>query len=317
MYPSSKPRNVDSMINVLSYESIKGLERETLFKQNTLSCLFEQFMCIANTPVDDIWGIGYAIDRNTFRQCLGPIRDKNNLICRRLFRFYDSNDDNVIDFGEYVFGLSVFATDRKSRLWYVYQGCDVQETGYVTRMDIIRILRAHYSLSRDLLRDVVKTLEAEGISGTSDRTSSFPVHRGHSIAGSQPYSATFAGGMTTGDYSSRQKDPRGPVFENDEEERENISCNNFGDLIDMDTEQREEFESDRLEKNKISKAAQLMESVAFDTIESLLDEIFADNKYYKENLQQQCLTFEDFKDLCDHGYLSSLTGWFDCLGTVI
>ncbi|KAJ5156386.1 hypothetical protein N7492_009189 [Penicillium capsulatum] len=175
----------------------KRLSRETNFENTELDALWDQFRCLANYEwSEDPNKLFMAIDRKTFDRCFVPhtsIRPPPpSLIYDRMFAFYDTNNDNLIGFEEFLKGLaSLNNKSNDERLRRVFHGYDIDHDGYVERKDFLRIFRAYYALSRELTRDMVAGMEDDFLEGGARDV----------VLGSQPISSAFPGNIPTGEMS--------------------------------------------------------------------------------------------------------------------
>lgn len=175
----------------------KRLTRETNFENTELDALWDQFRCLANYEwADDPNKLFMAIDRKTFDRCFVPhtsIRPPPpSLIYDRMFAFYDTNDDNLIGFEEFLKGLaSLNNKSNDERLRRVFHGYDIDHDGFVERKDFLRIFRAYYALSRELTRDMVAGMEDDFLEGGARDV----------VLGGQPISSAFPGNVPSGDVS--------------------------------------------------------------------------------------------------------------------
>lgn len=146
------------------------LQGETHFEQVEIDALFSQFRALA-TVTDK----GTGIDLGTFEQCLGPLGLQSNLVTQRIFKFFDQNDDNMIDFEELVRGLSILCKGtQEEKMKFAFMGYDLDGSGYITRDELRQMFRAYFHLSIELVRDVVKAKEEE-IMANFDETDCKPV----------------------------------------------------------------------------------------------------------------------------------------------
>jgi Ca2+-binding EF-hand superfamily protein len=67
-----------------------------------LDAMYSQYLSLSTLDQD-----GGGITRLTFEQALGPLGLEKNLITDRIFRFFDQDDDETINFKEMACGLSV------------------------------------------------------------------------------------------------------------------------------------------------------------------------------------------------------------------
>ena len=64
--------------------------------------MFNQYLSLSTLDQD-----GGGITRLIFGQALGPLGLEKNLITERIFRFFDQDNDGIINFREMACGLSV------------------------------------------------------------------------------------------------------------------------------------------------------------------------------------------------------------------
>lgn len=190
----------------------KRLMRETSFENTELDALWDQFRCLANYEwADDPNKLYMAIDRKTFDRCFVPntsIRPPPpSLIYDRMFAFYDTNNDNLIGFEEFLKGLaSLNNKSNMERLRRVFRGYDIDGDGYIERKDFLRVFRAYYALSRELTRDMVAGMEDDFLEGGARDV----------VLGSQPISSAFPGNIPSGEVS-RIGEGKRPNLEGDME----------------------------------------------------------------------------------------------------
>ncbi|KHN94530.1 EF hand domain protein [Metarhizium album ARSEF 1941] len=146
----------------LSKALIARLSRDTGFERPELEAFWEQWTYMANTEWrNDPDGLCIAMDRKTFERCLVPTGGSRhaapNLIHDRMFSFYDSNDDGLIGFSEFLRGLSY--RKRRDKLRKVFEGYDIDGDGYVNRRDFLRMFRAYYVLYKQMHKDILDGLD--------------------------------------------------------------------------------------------------------------------------------------------------------------
>jgi len=157
--------------------------------QAEVEALYEQFKCLAATEYpNDPYRIGGAINRKTFDKCIYlSFSDRPpppNLIYDRMFALYDTNNDGLIGFEEFILGLAALHTKpRLDDKWKrIFKGYDLDGDGFVERKDFLKMFRAYYALSKEHVQDIVARMEEEMIeSGASTNV----------LLGSQPISAAF------------------------------------------------------------------------------------------------------------------------------
>ncbi|KAF3918829.1 hypothetical protein ABW20_dc0100992 [Dactylellina cionopaga] len=176
-------------------ESLKRFTKETCFEPPEIEALYEQFKCLAPMEFgDDPNGLGGGIDRKTFDKCFVPNNHLRppppNLIYDRMFAFFDTDGNGLIGFEEFVKGLSVKTkkplpttanmTEKYKRTFRAY---DLDGDGFIERKDVLKMFRAYYALQKDLVKDLIASVEDDMMESTQSQTV---------IHGSQPLSAAFS-----------------------------------------------------------------------------------------------------------------------------
>ncbi|KAF4967581.1 hypothetical protein FSARC_4878 [Fusarium sarcochroum] len=148
---------------------IPKLSQDTGFERPELEAFWEQWTFMANSKWrDDPDELGVAMDRKTFERCLVPTGGSRhaapNLIHDRMFSFYDSNNDDLIGFTEFLHGLSY--RKRKDKLRKIFSGYDLDSDGYVDRKDFLRMFRAYYVLYKQMHKDILDGLQDQLLAST-------------------------------------------------------------------------------------------------------------------------------------------------------
>lgn len=173
------------------------LLHETGFDTAELDALWDQFRCLAGCLwTNDPNKLGMAIDRKVFDRCFVPplsIRPPPpNLIYDRMFAYYDTNNDGLIGFEEFLKGLAgLNDKSREGKLRRIFQGYDIDNDGYIDRKDFLRIFRAFYTLSKELNREMLAGMEEDLMEGGAREI----------IHGSQPISSAFPSNIPDGHVS--------------------------------------------------------------------------------------------------------------------
>eukprot|EP00026_Physarum_polycephalum_P015563 Phypoly_transcript_16276.p1 GENE.Phypoly_transcript_16276~~Phypoly_transcript_16276.p1 ORF type:complete len:202 (+),score=28.80 Phypoly_transcript_16276:62-667(+) len=120
----------------LTKKDITELVQQTHFSEDEIKKLHMHFKKISTSIHSD--GV---IDLAEFQQALGL---KNSAFAERLFDVFDKNKDAVINFREFVSGLSVFCAkgtlDEKLQLSFrIY---DHDEDGFIDKDELMSMLRA-------------------------------------------------------------------------------------------------------------------------------------------------------------------------------
>lgn len=131
------------------------------YEEPQMDALYDQFTCLANVPWEsDASGVKAAIDRRAFDKALTstkwPQRFSANAMYDRMFGFYDTDGNGIIDFPEFVGGMAYLrGPHRFSSLHRAIRGYDLDGDGYVSRGDFLRLLRAKFEIQKQLVSDMV------------------------------------------------------------------------------------------------------------------------------------------------------------------
>lgn len=130
--------------------------------------------------------IGLAINRNAFNKLtMSPTWKRPvepSVLYDRMFSFYDTDDNGLIGFREYVLGIAYLRRPNKqSSLERVFLGYDFDGDGFISRRDFIRMLSAKYSIQKKLVEDTIRAAEIDMVTYTANV-----------VRSSQPISAAFA-----------------------------------------------------------------------------------------------------------------------------
>lgn len=239
--------------------------QRTGLQMPVLEALWEQFKCLAAVDYpEDPTKYYLAIDRPTFDKCFIPkssIRPPPpNLIYDRIFAFYDTNDDSLIGFQEFVFGISSIGYKKpQERLRQIFNGYDIDNDGFVSRLDFQRMFKALFSLHRELAKDIVTRLDDEFYDEEIAR---------EVVNSSQALSSAFSGSIPPGDPSRAV---------------EGKSINDYGDyVITNDSIETVKPEDDFLKNwpDQQDYGQEILYHVIHDSINELLDPLFK----FRENI---------------------------------
>ena len=203
--PKWYPGNPNVFPHSLEKAVLNRLVDQTATDRTEVEALYEQFKCLAGHEyTSDPCHIGMAIDRKGFDMYFIPGNSGKsapaNLIYDRIFGFYDTNDDCLIGFDEFIKGLSrAQDKSRMARLRRIFEGYDLDGDNYVCRKDFLRMFRAYYDLSRQLNREMINAQEDFGYLDEEIR---------EVVQGSQPISAAFGGSTLFGHESRPGEDKR-------------------------------------------------------------------------------------------------------------
>lgn len=169
MQPVWYPGDPDNCLRNLPRGLMSKLSENTGFERPELEAFWEQWTFIANFEWrEDPDELNVAMDRKTFERCLVPSgghrRAAPNLIHDRMFAFYDTNNDGMISFREFLYGLSY--RKRKDKFRRIFNGYDIDGDGLVSRRDFLRIFRAYYVLYKHMHRDILEGLDVQVMNTT-------------------------------------------------------------------------------------------------------------------------------------------------------
>ena len=239
--------------------------QRTGLQMPVLEALWEQFKCLAAVDYpEDPTKYYLAIDRPTFDKCFIPkssIRPPPpNLIYDRIFAFYDANDDNLIGFQEFIFGISSIGYKKpQERLRQIFNGYDIDNDGFVSRLDFQRMFKALFSLHRELAKDIVTRLDDEFYDEEIAR---------EVVNSSQALSSAFSGSIPPGDPSRAV---------------EGKSVNDYGDYVITNDSIETVKPEDNFLKNwpdQQDYGQEILYHVIHDSINELLDPLFK----FRENV---------------------------------
>jgi Ca2+-binding EF-hand superfamily protein len=162
------PGDPENTRKLLERDVIAKFTKATGFERPEIEAHWEQWTFMATTDWrEDPDGVGLAMDRYTFEQCLVPSAGQNRsppqLIHDRMFAFYDTNKDGLIGFSEFLHGIAF--RKKKDKLKKIFDAYDLNEDGYVDRKDFLRIFRAYYALYKELHRDLLEVMDEQAIAG--------------------------------------------------------------------------------------------------------------------------------------------------------
>ena len=190
----------------------KKLQEEYNFDGPQIDALYDQFTCIANMPwPTDPTEIKAAIDRRAFSKALTserwPQRFRPNAVYDRMFAFYDTNNDSLIGFEEFVSGLAYLrGSKRFTPLSRALEGFDIDGDGCVERQDFIRLFRAKHEIQKLIIEDMIHAHEDDHTRSAMD-----------TLRSSQPISAIFSMDEIP---QGEERPPQGKVLRNGDMELE-------------------------------------------------------------------------------------------------
>jgi len=167
MQPVWYPGDPESVVRNLPRNLIAKLSKETGLERPELEAFWEQWTFMANTEWrEDPDELYLAMDRTTFERYMVPSGGSRNtmpnLLYERMFAFFDTNNDDLIGFTEFLHGTAY--RKRRDRLQRIFEGYDVDGDGYVNRRDFLRLFRAYYVLFREMHKDMLEGIDDQVLS---------------------------------------------------------------------------------------------------------------------------------------------------------
>lgn len=188
MQPVVYPGRPGLLPRALPQELRSRLFKETKYELDQLDALYDQFTCLANVhPWDeDPNGLGAAINVAAFNKAFLPSyisTPKDNFLYRRYFAFFDSNDDGLIGFEEFVIGLAIIGKKlgETKKMRAAFDGYDDNGDGFISRKDCLHMFRSHFAIKMRITRD--------NLMADEDEFNLLAVQS--NLAGSQPLNAIF------------------------------------------------------------------------------------------------------------------------------
>ena len=225
----------------LSWDDIQSLREQTYFDQSEIEALVEQFKTLATKKE--------GITREVFDKCLGPLGQHKNLVMDQMFKFYDQNDDGIIDIDEFVIGLSILVKgSEKEKISYAFAGCDIEKKEYISKENLRNMFKAYFEISLELVRDVVRSCEEEMMASFDDSgdkpvsaifNAPIPSDAGPSTANGKPVMLMNNPGSST---SAKRVDGRSPIMEAMSQDAIDEMVNNVFHCADKDKDGKISFE---------------------------------------------------------------------------
>ncbi|KAL9579712.1 MAG: hypothetical protein Q9212_004946 [Teloschistes hypoglaucus] len=194
------PGNPSKAAQDLTPELRMTLSQNMGIEGKKVDAYWDQFQCLAASDYPgDPHGFHIAIDRRGFGECIVPNSTQRqlppNLVNDRMFSFYDTNDDGLIGFEEFLSGIACISNqtgEKPSKLYSqrIFRAYDVDGDGFVNRKDFLRMFKGFYALTKELSMKVVSALHDEFFDEEEARDV---------IRGSQPLSSMFSGPIPPGE----------------------------------------------------------------------------------------------------------------------
>jgi Ca2+-binding EF-hand superfamily protein len=138
---------------------LRTLLDSTKYEMEELEAFFDEFLVYANQKwPDDPNGIGVAMNDKAFEKAWMP-KFRNgasppNILCDRIFNYYDSDKNDLVGFVEFVQGIAALrgkSRKRQDRARIVFDAFDLDKDGYISRKDILRVFKGYYQLQKRII----------------------------------------------------------------------------------------------------------------------------------------------------------------------
>ncbi|VFQ67958.1 unnamed protein product [Cuscuta campestris] len=144
------------------YEDAATLSSQTHFTVKEVKALLELFNNLSSSLKDD----GF-ISKEEFQIGLFRNSKTQSFFADRMFKLFDSTNDGVIEFGEFVRALSIFhpVASLEEKADFLFRLYDVRQAGFIEHQGVKKMIMAllqesGLTLPEDIIQDMInKTFE--------------------------------------------------------------------------------------------------------------------------------------------------------------
>ncbi|XP_059064790.1 calcineurin B-like protein 9 [Cryptomeria japonica] len=143
-------------IQYLPKGAFKRPDPQSVVSVNEVEALHELFKKLSSSVIDD--GL---IHKEAFQLALFGCPTKESIFADRIFDLFDTNRNGVIEFEEFVHGLSIFHPDtsQEDKIDFAYRLYDVRQTGYIEREELVQMTVVFFKESdMELTDDVLEAI---------------------------------------------------------------------------------------------------------------------------------------------------------------
>ncbi|KAI3635231.1 hypothetical protein MIR68_006797 [Amoeboaphelidium protococcarum] len=183
-----------SYIDSVDSDEMDYLRSEIAFDPLQFAALYQQFLSQAVSVQQKKDGTTIAvITKDNFTRCFGPIANGNKYLIDRLFQVFSSLNGKEIIFAGITFGGWIRYMDillngtKELKIQFAFKVIDGGFKGVLVQEDLKRILLAYVDLSKEFVRDVVRSVGEETLDNFNMRS----VGSGNQIKNTAPVSASF------------------------------------------------------------------------------------------------------------------------------
>ncbi|XP_057511118.1 calcineurin B-like protein 7 [Actinidia eriantha] len=156
MHEQSLPMGCVWMKQRRRYENPAALAAQTCFNVTEVKALYQLFRKLSSSVVDD----GF-ISKEEFQLGLFGNSKMQSLFADRIFTLFDTKNDGVIEFDEFVRSLRIFHPDTPfaEKVTFAFRLYDLRDNGYIEREEVKEMILALLKESDLILpNDIVEVI---------------------------------------------------------------------------------------------------------------------------------------------------------------
>ena len=147
----------------LKAHELEEYSKITSFSHAELDMLYKYYMYISASKVDD--GV---IEFVEFCHALSL---PDSLVIRRIFTLFDTNEDGVINFREFIVGLAYYLYETtEHQVKFSFKLLDPKDCGYCSKDDLKAVLTSYFEVMNSFSRALPEVTRKELINSMVDST---------------------------------------------------------------------------------------------------------------------------------------------------